>query len=284
MTGRAKQPPAAWMVLRRLGSNLAAWLKTLLRPPRVLALRWHPLWPLTGRVVVGAAAAIFFVAAAMLALDTGMTERALRLPGWLFAVFEEITDFGKSGWFLWPIGILLLLIATAQSSELPRFAQLVLATVVVRLGFLFIAIGLPGLFTTIIKRLIGRARPFASPTADPYLYAPLGWDQSFASLPSGHATNAFAAAVAIGALWPRARLVMWTYAVVIAISRVVVTAHYPSDVIAGAIVGTLGALLVRGWFAARRLGFGIGADGAVHAWPGPSWRRIKQVAATLWHQ
>ncbi len=269
------------MLLRRTGSNLAAWLKTLMRPPRIHAVRWYSLWPLTGGVVIGAAVSLLLVVAAMLAVDPWMTDRALRIPGWLSVFFEEITDFGKSGWFLWPIGVLLLVIAAAWSSELPRFTQLVLAAIVVRLGFLFIAIGLPGLFTTIVKRLIGRARPFASPPADPYLYAPWGWDQSYASLPSGHATTAFAAAVAIGALWPRARWVMWTYAVAIAISRVVLAAHFTSDVIVGAVVGTVGALLVRSWFAARRLGFGIGADGAIHPWPGPSWRRIKQVAARL---
>ena len=61
-------------------------------------------------------------------------------------------------------------------------------------------------------------------------------------MPSGHATTAFAALVAIGAIFPQARALMWIYAVLIALSRVVVTAHHPSDVIAGAIVGAAGAL------------------------------------------
>jgi undecaprenyl-diphosphatase len=43
----------------------------------------------------------------------------------------------------------------------------------------------------------------------------------------------------------------------------------------------VGALLVRSWFAARRLGFAIGADGVVRARPGPSWRRVKKVALRL---
>ena len=34
---------------------------------------------------------------------------------------------------------------------------------------------------------------------------------------------------------------MWIYAVLIALSRVIVTAHHPSDVIAGAVVGAAGA-------------------------------------------
>jgi membrane-associated phospholipid phosphatase len=58
-------------------------------------------------------------------------------------------------------------------------------------------------------------------------------------------------------------------------------AHYPSDVVAGAVVGALGALLVRDWFAARRLGFAIAADGSVSTLPGPSLARIKRVARSL---
>jgi undecaprenyl-diphosphatase len=74
---------------------------------------------------------------------------------------------------------------------------------------------------------------------------------------------------------------MWTYALLIAVSRVVLTAHFPSDVIAGAVVGTAGALIVRDWFAARRLAFTLPPDGAVRPMPGPSFARIKRVARQL---
>ena len=47
---------------------------------------------------------------------------------------------------------------------------------------------------------------------------------------------------------------MIVYAVLIALSRLVLLAHHPSDVVAGALVGVIGAMLVRYWFAARRLG------------------------------
>ena len=87
--------------------------------------------------------------------------------------------------------------------------------------------------------------------------------------------------VAFGTLWPRARTVFWIYALVIAVSRVVVTAHYPSDVLAGALVGVTGALLVRRWFALRGLGFSIDAEGVLQQKPGPSLRRIKAVARAL---
>ncbi len=72
------------------------------------------------------------------------------------------------------------------------------------------------------------------------------------------------------------------YALVIAVSRVVLAAHYPSDVLAGAVVGACGALLVRDWFAARRLGFvDRRATAACTRCPGPRWARIKRVARSL---
>jgi hypothetical protein len=49
-------------------------------------------------------------------------------------------------------------------------------------------------------------------------------------------------------------------------------------VVAGAIVGSVGALLVRNWFAARRLGFLVGSDGVVRTLPGPSMRHLKAAA------
>jgi membrane-associated phospholipid phosphatase len=87
--------------------------------------------------------------------------------------------------------------------------------------------------------------------------------------------------VAVGTLRPRVRTLLLVYALLIAISRVVVVAHYPSDVLAGALVGMAGAVLVRRYFAQRHLGFAIGPEGRIHQYPGPSLRRIKAVAREL---
>jgi membrane-associated phospholipid phosphatase len=56
---------------------------------------------------------------------------------------------------------------------------------------------------------------------------------------------------------------MIVYAVVIAATRLVLLAHHPSDVVGGALIGLIGAMWVRYWFAARRLGFAIRHDGAI---------------------
>jgi undecaprenyl-diphosphatase len=264
-------------LLRRTAGNLSGWLVDLARVRRPRPR--HAFWPPTSRLAIGSALTIAAVAAAMLLLDP-LVVHARRLPTWLVTVFDELSDFGKSGWVLFPTGFLLIAIAAVAAPALGRTTYLVLTSLTVRVGFVFVAVGLPSLLVAVAKRLIGRARPLRVEGVDIY-FAPFSWRVDYASLPSGHSTSAFAAAVAIGALFPRARIALWIYAGLIALSRVVLTAHYPSDVIAGAVVGACGALLVRIWFAANRRGFSIGADGSVRLWPGPSLQRIKKIARRL---
>ena len=250
-------------------------VRTVVRRPRRLAANFVPVWR---RLTIHGAIAMCVVVLSMLFLDTPVHKFAAGLPPWLVDVAYEITDLGRSGWILAPVGTLIVLIAFLASPALDYMPRAVLAIAVARLSYVFVAVGLPGFVSTVVKRLIGRVRPSA---IGPFAYEPFSWRPEYASFPSGHATTAFAALVAFGIIFPRLRPVLWIYAVVIAASRVMVSAHYPSDVIAGAAFGAFGALLVRDWFAARRLGFFVGSDGAVHAMAGPSRRRIKRVAGAL---
>jgi undecaprenyl-diphosphatase len=257
-------------------ANVSAAMTALAASPRFGAVQGT-----RARVLAAGLATILLVAVAMVFADAPLAAASKQLPGWVHVAFAFMTDFGKSGWFLWPTGVALAAIAAVTSPALAPLSRLVLAAIAVRTGFLFAAIAVPSLFATIIKRLIGRARPFVGAEVDPFLYWPMVWRAAYASMPSGHATTAFAAAIAVGLLWPRLRSVMLIYALIIAVSRVVLDAHYLSDVIAGAFVGTIGALIVRDWFARRHLGFVVDAHGVTHALPGPSWTRIKRVARSL---
>jgi undecaprenyl-diphosphatase len=88
----------------------------------------------------------------------------------------------------------------------------------------------------IIKNAVGRARPFeAIEGLRILIQAPR--DRSF---PSGHAASGFAAAFALSRMYGgRAALASYAAAALIAVSRVYVGVHYPSDVAAGALFGTL---------------------------------------------
>lgn len=264
--------------IRWVPHNVRIALARLVRPTRGSVA---PIWRAYARVAAGTTVAVVALLLIMIFVDVPAITAARQLPPWLVAFFQFVTQLGLSGWTLVPLGLALLLIAAVASPSLTRMSQLVLASLSVRLGFLFLAIAVPGLVVTIVKRLIGRARPFVGGEPDAFLYKLFLWKVEYASFPSGHATNGFATAVAVGALWPKLRPLMWTVAVLIALSRIVLVAHHPSDVVAGAIAGALGALLVRDWMAARGLGFVICADGSVRPLPGPSFARLRRVARKL---
>lgn len=265
--------------LRNWPMTIFASVKTLLRAPRIHPReRW--LWP-AGKLALAAAAVIAVFALTQYFFDAAAIVYARTLPRPLLDFFDWVTDFGKSGWFLWPLGILFLVLAALQG-RLSQASQGVMAAIMVRVGFLFVAIGIPGLFTTVVKQFIGRARPFVGGVADPYLFKPFTWAvAAWASLPSGHATTAGSVLVAFGTLWPKSRPYLMIYALLILVSRVVLTSHHPSDVLAGFLVGAVGTLMVRHYFALRRLSFAAGPDGHLHVYSSPSLKRIKSVARGL---
>ena len=251
---------------RNMGGNLVQWCGVLVRPRRA-----H-IRPLSKPAMIAVALALLATVASMFLIDRAATEWAHRLPSWFNGAFEQISNAGYSGWFLVPAGVVVLCLAAVASPTLPRLTQGVLTILAARFGFLFLAIGAPGLFSTIVKRLIGRARPYMDVHSDPFTYMPFAWRSEYASLPSGHATTVASVAIAVGALWPRTRPLVWFYALVIMFARVVVLAHHPSDVIAGALVGAVGAALVRRVFAARRLLF---SPRDLSVYPVPALRHIR---------
>ncbi|MGC1356915.1 MAG: phosphatase PAP2 family protein [Xanthobacteraceae bacterium] len=264
---RASSPLShARLILTRIGSNLQLWIVALFRKPKAKTPRIGvgPVVLLVGLITV--------IIASMFLLDAPASEWARQLPPWVAVTGDEISNFALGSRFSYPLGLFILLLAALTRPSLPLSTRGVLEIFAARAGFLFIAIGLPGLFDTVVKRLIGRARPYVGAHDDPFAYKPFIWRPDYASMPSGHSTTAAAAAIAIGAIWPQARPVVWLYALIIMSARVVMNVHHPSDVIAGALVGVIGALMIRRWFAARRLVF-FAHD--LRAFPGPSWRRIR---------
>ncbi len=251
-------------LLRHTATNLLHWISAIGRAPRAAT----PRWPATASagIVVG----IVVIIAAMFLLDAAASAWARHLPRRVVDMAEEITVFGLSGWFLYPLAFILIFLAALTGPSLPPRAQETMALFAARICFLFTAIALPGLFGTVVKRLIGRARPFMPPLDDPFVFKLFAWQPEYASLPSGHATTVAAAAIAFGAIWPRWRTVMWLYALIVMLSRVVLNVHHPSDVLAGALVGAVGAFLVRRWFAARELAF----TPDLRPTPGPSWQEL----------
>ena len=105
-----------------------------------------------------------------------------------------------------------------------------------------LALVLSSVTVGVLKYFVKRKRPFEVILELESLK--IGIDQF--SFPSGHTTAAFALAATIAFLTPNPFIstVFVVLAAIVAMSRVYLGVHYPSDVTAGALIGTLYAVLV----------------------------------------
>lgn len=115
------------------------------------------------------------------------------------------------------------------------------------------SIGVDGVLTYSLKRLIARPRPFVD---YPNEIIPYTNEESF-SMPSGHTSLAFATATALSLKYPKWYVIVpgSIWACSVGYSRLNLGVHYPSDVLAGAVLGAGSAFVtykVNEWFWNKR--------------------------------
>ena len=177
-----------------------------------------------------------------------------------------LTDFGKDTYVLLLLAMVLLGVMLAIPA-MHEAARARLLGISLRLQFVLLAVSVPLVVGEPLKWIVGRGRPFVGGEANPFNFVHFAGTEAYFSFPSAHSITAFALAFAVAAAWPRLRGVMIAYALVIAFTRLVLLAHHPSDVVAGASIGIIGAMCVRYWFAVRGLGFTVDPDGAISPLP-----------------
>ena len=162
-----------------------------------------------------------------------------------------VTWFGQGGVVLYPTGIAIVL-GLIVSFAIPGLAGR-LEAALRGLASIFIIVAAAGLADDVLKIVFGRARPYLWLAGDDSGFGFFRYSAKFASFPSGHTTTSFAAALAIGMVLPRYKPWFLLAAFLIAVSRIVLDVHYLSDVIAGALLGAMVAVLLGKWL--ERLGW-----------------------------
>ncbi len=159
-----------------------------------------------------------------------------RQDTWIRPVSAFLTEFGIiTGWL---VGAMLLWFYFRYYRKNSYWAA--------RVRFFFISVAATGIAAIPLKLLFGKARP--SKLFDENLYGFQWFAPTDAyglhGFPSGHTTTAFSVATALALIFPRFAVLFYLGATLVGLSRIGVLYHYPSDVVAGAMLGTVLTLLL----------------------------------------
>lgn len=158
--------------------------------------------------------------------------------------FEPVGPFGLALPYLLVFGAAFALLRGGSSLPLfePWAARMRAAARIPAL--FFTAVAASGIAVDVLKVIVGRPRPKLLFARGDYEFSWIGLGADHWSFPSGHAATAAALAAALWCLWPRPLLLYVIGAALVAASRVVMDAHYLSDVVMGGVIGVLTARAV----------------------------------------
>jgi undecaprenyl-diphosphatase len=194
------------------------------------------------------------------------------LPQPVLDFFRFFTQFGKADWILIGTGLAVVIALLIDADALQPRARVRQALRVFAAAYVFLAVAISGIIANLSKYVIGRARPKLFAENGTFAFDFWSWEADWASIPSGHATTGMAFGVALALLFPRLFWVFLCLGFWIAASRPFIGVHYPSDMLAGGLLGGVTAWLLARAFARLRLIFGFAADGSLIRRKGASGR------------
>lgn len=187
----------------------------------------------TVSAITGSIILFFLCAASYIWLDRPLTDIFLELKGSVFyQTFKQITKLGESQWYLGG-GLLLWLFFRKKDPRKAGGGLLLLSSV-----------ALSGIAVNILKSILGRARPRLYIHEQVYGFDFFHIEYAWLSFPSGHSATALGAASALALIFPRYKTVFYIAGITIAASRIILTQHYLSDVLAGSFLGLATTLLL----------------------------------------
>ena len=202
--------------------------------------------------------------------DRPIAEWAHDLSPQVRAVMERITQLGIStGWLLLS-GVPVILFWLGRSRLEPALRTRWQSYAYLPL-FVFVAIAGSGIVNGVVKAAAGRFRPKLY-----FLDHRFGFDlwhraADYTSFPSGHTVTVCALAAALALIWRPLAWPGFALALLVALSRIMIGAHWPSDVLAGAWLGIAWTLWMRHIFAAHGVTLAAARAGQAR-WQGPLFR------------
>lgn len=175
--------------------------------------------------------------------------RARREAPWV-DFFASITDFA-SGWLWYSVA----LTGLAGAYVRHRSQQLEIGTAAFAARkrawiFMIAAMAASGIIGVVLKFVIGRDRPRFIFEDGGATFHPFRLATGDSSFPSGHAQSIVSAMLALAVIYPPLRPLFLLCGVLITASRVIIGAHYTSDVLGGVWLAVAGVIYFRHRFEA----------------------------------
>jgi len=203
------------------------------------------------------------VGVAVVAFDAPTYPWLDSLPDEYRTAFRSFTDLGKADWILASTGLICLFLLALDGGRYAFRLRMALGAVFTYAAFIFYSVAASGVVVLVLKWCLGRARPKLYEELGPVHFDILAFNGKFTSFPSGHSTTVAALATALYFIFPSYRWLIVVSAFWLAFSRVMAGAHYPSDVIAGTLLGITFTFFTVRALARRRIGFHVAANGNI---------------------
>ncbi|MEP1934672.1 MAG: phosphatase PAP2 family protein [Roseibium sp.] len=195
------------------------------------------------------------VGIAVVAFDAPTYPWLNSLPSEYRLGFRAFTDLGKADWILLSSGLICLALLAQDASQYAFRIRMAISSVFTYTAFIFYVVVASGVIVLALKWTLGRARPKLYEQVGPVHFDFLAFHGTYTSFPSGHSTTVAALATSLYFIFPSYRWLIVVTAFWLAFSRVMAGAHYPSDVIAGTLLGITFTFFTVRALARRRIGF-----------------------------
>ena len=153
--------------------------------------------------------------------------------------FINITELGSSFWYLL-VSLIFFVFTFFFKKKINNKYQDFCNRLKTKSLFFLLAILVAGVLTQIIKHVVGRPRPNYSVVENNFDFYFFSLNSSFHSFPSGHTSTIFVVALCFSLFLPKIKYFFIFFASIIAFSRVVVGAHFLTDIIGGIVVAYIG--------------------------------------------
>jgi membrane-associated phospholipid phosphatase len=186
---------------------------------------------------------LIMTVASYLLWDIPLAEYCRYLSPFVINIFDVITRLGVSTWYIVASIILYLFFRYIYKNDLNASRSV----------FVFLSVSLSGIIIDVVKWIAGRYRPVELFNHGYFGFEFFRRGYEWTSFPSGHAQTAFALATALTILSPRWGMPLFIVAGAVGVSRIILTSHYLSDVIAGAGTGILFTLAIKYYFDRKQI-------------------------------